>query len=216
MDIKAWEGHMQLISIFGRMSTQDIDINNIKASLSHISDFIADQQIKNNRKIDISCLEGFSKVAFEFVKSIYKGEWDNLLAEDSSKLFCDKIRKEFTVEVPTTLANRKTDCFPSPKPVEFTNILTPTSPPRATNEGGSKSKLANKSAKEKPTNLFSKLAHTYTQASSADILKLKENFPKLSNKKIKEIYKMVNNSNMAKPKINMTTKGPLQSRSLFL
>jgi len=216
MDIKAWEGHMQLISIFGRMSTQDIDINNIKVSLSHISDFIADQQIKNNRKIDISCLEGFSKVAFEFVKSIYKGEWDNLLAEDSSKLFCDKIRKEFTVEVPTTLANRKTDCFPSPKPVEFTNILTPTSPPRATNEGGSKSKLANKSAKEKPTNLFSKLAHTYTQASSADILKLKENFPKLSEKKIKEIYKMVNNSNMAKPKINMTTKGPLQSRSLFL
>jgi len=216
MDIKAWEGHMQLISIFGRMSTQDIDINNIKVSLSHISDFIADQQIKNNRKIDISCLEGFSKVVFEFVKSIYKGEWDNLLAEDSSKLFCDKIRKEFTVEVPTTLANRKTDCFPSPKPVEFTNILTPTSPPRATNEGGSKSKLANKSAKEKPTNLFSKLAHTYTQASSADILKLKENFPKLSEKKIKEIYKMVNNSNMAKPKINMTTKGPLQSRSLFL
>ena len=210
---------MQLISIFGRMSTQDIDINNIKASLSHISDFITDQQIKNNRKIDISCLEGFSKVAFEFVKSIYKGEWDNLLAEDSSKLFCDKIRKEFTVEVPTTLANRKTDCFPSPKPVEFTNILTPTSPPRATNEGGSKSKLANKSAKEKPTNLFSKLAYTYTQASSAnirDILKLKENFPKLSDKKIKKIYKMVNNSNMAKPKINMTTKGPLQSRSLFL
>ena len=82
------------------MSTQDIDINNIKASLSHISDFITDQQIKNNRIIDISCLEGFSKVAFEFVKSIYKGEWDNLLAEDSSKLFCDKIRKEFTVEVP--------------------------------------------------------------------------------------------------------------------
>ena len=42
MDIKLWEGHMQPISIFGRISTQDIDINNIKASLSHILDFIMD------------------------------------------------------------------------------------------------------------------------------------------------------------------------------
>jgi len=41
-DIKVWEGHIQLISIFGKMSIQDIDINNIKASLLHISDFIMD------------------------------------------------------------------------------------------------------------------------------------------------------------------------------
>ena len=103
--------------------------------------------------------------------------------------------------------------------MEFTNIPPAASLPRVTDEGGSKSKSANKSAKEKPTNLSLKLACTYTQALSAnirDILKLKENFPKLSDKKIKKIYKMVNNSNMAKPKINMTTKGPLQSRSLFL
>ena len=55
------------------MSTQDIDINNIKVSLSYILDFIADWHIKNNREIDISCLESFSKVAFKFVKFIYKG-----------------------------------------------------------------------------------------------------------------------------------------------
>ena len=210
-DIKAWEGRTQPISIFGRMSTQDIDVNNIKASLSRILDFIADRQIKNNREIDIPCLEGFGKVAFKFIKSIYKGGWDNLLAGDGSKSFRDKIREEFTVKVPTTLANRKTDLFPPLKPVKFTNIPPPASLPRATNEGGSKSKSANKSAKEKPTNLSPKLTRTYAQASSAnirDILKLKENFPKLSDKKIEEIHKTVNNSNTAKPKINMTTKGP--------
>jgi len=96
--------------------------------------------------------------------------------------------------------------------VEFTNISPSTFSPKVMNEKGSKSKSANKSAKEKLTNLSPKLACTYTQASSAnirDILKLKENFSKLSDKKIKKIHKTVNNSNMAKPKINMTTKGPL-------
>jgi len=37
---------------------------------------------------------------------------------------------------------------------------------------------------------------------------LKENFSKLSDKKIEEIHKMVNNSNILKPKLNIMTKGP--------
>ena len=49
------------------------------------------------------------------------------------------------------------------------------------------------------------------QASSTniqDILKLKENFPKLSDKKIEEIRKTVYNSNTPKPRLNITTKDP--------
>lgn len=42
-----------------------------------------------------------------------------------------------------------------------------------------------------------------------NILKLKENFSKLSNKKIEEIHKTVNNSNVFKLCINITTKSPL-------
>jgi len=41
-----------------------------------------------------------------------------------------------------------------------------------------------------------------------EILKLKENFPKLSDKKIKEIHRIMNKSNVSsKPRIIMTTKG---------
>jgi len=40
------------------------------------------------------------------------------------------------------------------------------------------------------------------------ILKLKENFPKLLNKKIENIYKIINNSGKVKPRINITTKDP--------
>ena len=42
-----------------------------------------------------------------------------------------------------------------------------------------------------------------------DILKLKENFPYLLLKKIKDIYKMINNTDKPKPHINITTKGLL-------
>jgi len=44
-------------------------------------------------------------------------------------------------------------------------------------------------------------------ANIQDILKLKENFPKLSDKKIKKIHKMVNNLNISKSKLNIMTKG---------
>ena len=41
-----------------------------------------------------------------------------------------------------------------------------------------------------------------------EISKIKENFPNISSKKIKEIYRTINNSGKSKLKINMTTKGP--------
>jgi len=52
----------------------------------------------------------------------------------------------------------------------------------------------------------------YTQVSSkniGNILKIKENFSKLSNKKIKEISKTIfGKADKPRPKINMMTKGP--------
>ena len=50
----------------------------------------------------------------------------------------------------------------------------------------------------------------YTQSSKNNInniVKIKENFPKLSNKKVKEVYKVINNSKKKKPKLNIITKG---------
>ena len=99
--------------------------------------------------------------------------------------------------------------------MEFTNISPSIFPPKSTKEGGSKPKLVNKLEKDKSINLSPKLARTYTQALSAnieDILKLKENFPKLSDKKIEEIYKMANNLNIPKPKLNIMTKGLLHKQ----
>jgi len=48
-----------------------------------------------------------------------------------------------------------------------------------------------------------------------DILKLKENFPNLSNKKIKDIHKTMNNSGNPKQCISMMTKGPLHKQIII-
>jgi len=50
----------------------------------------------------------------------------------------------------------------------------------------------------------------------SDILKIKENYPSLPAKKIKNIYKIINNLDKSKSKINMTTKGPLRKQIIVL
>ena len=53
--------------------------------------------------------------------------------------------------------------------------------------------------------------HLYAQASTPKVkenLKLKENFPNLSLKKIQDIHNIINDSGKVKPRINITTKGP--------
>ena len=111
-NLNSWDGHTQPISIFGKYSTQDIDINNIKISLSRMLDFITNYHIKNNRKGDILCLEGFGQVAFEFIISILKGGWDALKAGSSNKSFHDMIKEKFTTKVFTKPLGKKLDRFP--------------------------------------------------------------------------------------------------------
>ena len=73
------------------------------------------------------------------------------------------------------------------------------------------------------------LNKSYTQASSNSVnknnissiamntLKIKEMFPKLLNKKINTIQKVINRNNTKpKPRINMTTKGPLHKQIIIL
>ena len=46
----------------------------------------------------------------------------------------------------------------------------------------------------------------------SEILKIKKNFPNLLTKKIEKIYEIINKLGKVKPRINMTTKGPLQKQ----
>ena len=86
-------------------------------------------------------------------------------------------------------------------------------PPRPSKEVLAKSKFYRKNApsKNKKTAEFGKLSYTQVSSINIDnILKIKENFPELSKKKIKEINKSIFGK-MDKPKyrINITTRGLL-------
>jgi len=90
------------------------------------------------------------------------------------------------------------------KSVEITKFSPPI-PARPSKEVLEKTKfLKGKKDSEK------KNKSLYVQESTpkvSKILKIKEKFPNLSTKKIKNIHKMVNNSDKSKLRINMTTKG---------
>jgi len=152
-NINSWDDYTHLISLFRRLGTQDIDVNNIKVSLEQMSDFISNHHLKNHKKDEISCLTGFGKVVFELVSSIFKGGWDNLLVGDGQKTFHNKIKEEFTTSIPITPSNRKSTRILPAKPVEFSNISPPLSSV-SLSKGDSSAK--NKGKKPSNNNSFNK------------------------------------------------------------
>jgi len=58
-DLNIWDSNFNLISIFGTIKKSADDVKNIIVSLNHIASFINKRDIKNNRKFDLSYLEGF-------------------------------------------------------------------------------------------------------------------------------------------------------------
>ena len=216
----SWDSKTNPTSLFGRLRTQDIDVNNIKIFLKQISDFIANHHLNNHKKDEIPCLTGFGKVTFDLVSSIFKSGWDILLVSDGQKSFRDKFKEEFTTKVPTVSQNKKSNRLPPTKPAEFSNIppMNPTIPVKGDVSSKNKGKNIPNSINSVSKTLGPKCL--YAQVSSTpkvrEILKLKENFPKLLNKKIKQIHNTVTGSNIpVKTHINMTTKGPSRKQIII-
>lgn len=73
------------------------------------------------------------------------------------------------------------------------------------------------SNKNKLTKPFNKKSYTQTSKINIEnIICIKDSFPTLSSRKIKEINNIIHKSNMVKPKIRMTTKGPLHKQVIIL
>jgi len=67
----------------------------------------------------------------------------------------------------------------------------------------------------KNTNAQSEQLYTQTfSLNIKEIVKIKENFPNLSTKKIEKVYKVINKTRKERPKINMNSKGPSQRQVL--
>ena len=104
------------------------------------------------------------------------------------------------------------------KKAEITRVL-PSIPPRPREEILKKSKFFKNKDKNPVEKYNNKDRQSYTQVSFPnvrEILKIKENFPNISLKKVKEIHKTLNDPNKPKLRINMTTKGLSKQQIIVL
>ena len=196
--------------MFSQVTLQEINVNNIKISLSCISNFISNRELKSNREDNISFLKGFGQVTFKFVSFVFKEGWDQLKM-DNNKTFCKLIKNKFTIEVSTPNKVKKTNNSLPFKLVNFSKLHLFQLSPRPLKEVLAKLKFHEKNILSKIGKIVETLKLSYAQILSKNIdtiLKIKENFPELSYKKIKQINKSIFNiSEKHKPKINIVTKG---------
>ena len=120
--------------------------------------------------------------------------------------------ENFYNNIPVCKNNKKSGNTSGPKPIEFSNILAPLALsvlPKLSREKLNKSKYHGKNGHRSQNQVNNSVQLTYTQASFINInniLKIKNNFPNLLNRKVKEINRTITNLNKTKSRINITTK----------
>ena len=157
------------------------------------------------------------KAIWEFISAVYNSHWDTLYADDNNTTFRNKVKSKFSPQA-------RNIQIPSNKGKEvvkrtFVSAILPSIPAKSPKEVKEISKFFKKI--EKPT-----MNKSYAQALSLKLksntvssniamntLKIKKAFPNLPNKKIDTIQKVINSSSdKSKPRLNITTKGPLHKQ----
>ena len=160
---------------------------------------------------------------WNFISAVYGAKWNVLHMDNKTNTLRAKISSKFTPRTPAPNGNNKKDI---PKSTLVTINKAPPLPP-----------LPAKSKKEinailkyfhpmknsvesnnQPSKLYS--GKSYAQASkpsvnTSEVLKIKEAFPSLNAQKIDQVNNIVNGQNKAKPRIKMTTKGPLRKHVII-
>ena len=205
VELNSWDGEAYPLSIFRTIEFLDTDSKNILTSLLQMANFIRNRKLKNNTENDIPALEGFCQAAWSFISSIYEAGWDSLKTDNCNRTFRQNVASKFTPKTTNNKPNKRVDSTIKEKQVEVVKI--PPIPPRLSKETLEKLKFFKKKYTKSKENANLKDRWSYAQASAPKI-KLKENFPNLSAKKIKNIHNTINSSGKVKFRINITTKGP--------
>jgi len=123
--------------------------------------------------------------------------------------FRNKVKSKFNPQVPKTPASNKgketvkpTYISPLPPPI-------PAKTPKEVNEVSKYFMKVDAPQKKSYVQVSSKFLNSSSLNAIMNMLKIKEMFLKLQNKKIDQVQKIINgNDSKPKPQINMTTKGP--------
>jgi len=203
-DPNLWDGHFGSVSLFGTNKFLQSDTCNISCSLIHIAQFIRQRNILNRDGNTIPQLNSFGKATFDFILAIYEAGWNKLNTSDNTPIG-HKIKDQFGNHPSTNKEKTKST----------TGNIPPHIPPRLPSKQVEevRKRLNLRNNKKNPSPLRS-----YAQVSSPanNILKLRDAFPALPNKKIIEIHNATLNGTQPKDKkkISTTTKGPSRKQAI--
>jgi len=194
------------------MKFLEIDSKNIYTSLLYIANFIRTRKVINSKANNIPELKGFGKVAWNFIFFIYNSKWDSLSSDKYNNLFRTKVLSKFTLKSPKInlgptlgiLKSKVAEIIKLPSPI-------PACPPKKVLE---KYKFFDK-RNNTMTKAKKNIQQSYAQVANpkvSNILKLKKNYLNLLANKIKNIHRIINNTDKTKSCIIMTTKGLSQKQ----
>jgi len=217
LDSEEWDGDFHATSLYGAMEHLVSDVKNIKDSLCRMGKYIRGKSIDSNPN-NTKDLEGVGKAVWKFLSSIYDSHWDRLYVDEANTIFRNKVKSKFTPQVPKSTNNNKSKEIVKPT---FISLSPPPIPAKLQKEVNELSKYfkKNTNSQQKKSYATSSLKQPSPVAPkniARKMLKIKEMFPNLPNKKIEEMQKVINSSkDKVKPKTNMTTKDPSRKQVII-
>jgi len=156
-------------------------------SLQHMACFLKQQSLEGCDSNSIPQLKLFGESAWDFISMIFKSGWDQLHSSENTSIH-DNITTHFgNIQIRDKAV--KNNIYPKTSIIKKT---LPPIPPRPSKEQIKSSKKHQEvhSTKGK-SSLSPSISYAQTTNSVASILKIKEAFPALPNKKILEIHDAV-------------------------
>jgi len=158
---------------------------------------------------------------WEFISAIYESHWDNLFIDDNKTTFRNKVKSKLNPQITRPQVNNKGKETAKPTFISLLLLPIPAKSQKEVNEISKYFKKSDETPQKKSYTQASSQSKSVKLISSSsvamDMLKIKEIFLNLSNKKIDIVQKVINGDNgKPKPKINMTMKGPSHKQVIVL
>jgi len=190
--------------LFGTNEFLQSNAQNISCSLIRITEFIKQRNITDCNRNKIPQIDSFGEAALTFIQAIYEAGWNKLHTTDKTSIEC-KIKMQFVkLGLPNTNPSKR-------------NMIKKISPSIPAHLSHKQLEEIKKHMEQRKRN--KNKAKSYAQAFSptADILKLRDAFPALPDKKIIEIHRATPSKKSPKGrKIQITTKGPFRKQAINL
>ena len=172
---------------------------------------------------DLSDFNGMEDAIWNFISVVYGAKWDILYTDNKTNTLRAKISSKFTPRTPTSNSNNKKDLSkPTPATINKASPLPPL-PAKSKKEINTISKyfhskkntVESSNQSSNPSSGKSYAQASKSLANASEILKIKETFLSLNAQKIDQVNNIVNGQTKAKPRIKMTTKGPLRKHVII-